>query len=47
VGPSSVIVLTGLEHMRWRKLLLPPFHGERMREYTDVIVEATRRSMAT
>jgi cytochrome P450 len=33
MGPSSVIVLTGPEHMRQRKLLLPPFHGERMREY--------------
>ncbi len=46
MGPNSVITLTGSEHMRQRKLLLPPFHGERMREYTDVIVEATRRSMA-
>ncbi|MCW3067851.1 MAG: cytochrome, partial [Solirubrobacterales bacterium] len=47
VGPSSVLVLTGPEHMRQRKLLLPPFHGERMREYEDVIVEATRRDMAS
>ncbi len=46
MGPSSVIVLTGPEHMRQRKLLLPPFHGERMREYEDTIVEATRRDMA-
>jgi cytochrome P450 len=46
VGQSSVLVLTGPEHMRQRKLLLPPFHGERMREYEDVIVEATRRDMA-
>jgi cytochrome P450 family 135 len=47
MGPSSVIVLTGPEHLRQRKLLLPPFHGERMREYEEVIVEATRRDMAT
>jgi cytochrome P450 len=46
MGPRSVITLTGPEHMRQRKLLLPPFHGERMREYADVIVQATRRSMA-
>jgi len=46
LGASSVLVLTGPEHMRQRKLLLPPFHGERMREYEDVIVEATRREMA-
>jgi cytochrome P450 len=47
MGPSSVLVLTGPEHMRQRKLLLPPFHGERMREYQEVIVEATRREMAS
>ncbi len=47
MGKSSVIVLTGREHMRQRKLLLPPFHGERMREYEDVIVDATRRDMAS
>src|SRR3984893_603930 len=46
MGPHSVIVLTGPEHMRQRKLLLPPFHGERMREYEQVIVEATRSDMA-
>src|SRR5438270_10399531 len=46
MGPHSVIVLTGPEHMRQRKLLLPPFHGERMREYEDVIVQATRADMA-
>jgi cytochrome P450 len=46
MGPSSVITLTGPEHLRQRKLLLPPFHGERMREYEQVIVQATRRSMA-
>ncbi|HEX4838474.1 MAG TPA: cytochrome P450 [Solirubrobacteraceae bacterium] len=46
MGPSSVITLTGPEHMRQRKLLLPPFHGERMREYEEVIVQATSRSMA-
>jgi cytochrome P450 len=47
MGPSSVITLTGAEHMRQRRLLLPPFHGERMREYGDTIVQATRRDMGT
>jgi cytochrome P450 len=47
MGPSSVVVLTGPEHLRQRKLLLPPFHGERMREYEDVIVAATRADMDT
>jgi cytochrome P450 len=47
MGASSVLTLTGPEHMRQRKLLLPPFHGERMREYEETIVEATRRDMAS
>jgi cytochrome P450 family 135 len=47
VGHSSVLTLTGPEHMRQRKLLLPPFHGERMREYEDVMVQATRRDMGS
>jgi cytochrome P450 len=47
MGSSSVLTLTGQEHMRQRKLLLPPFHGERMREYEETIVEATRRDMAS
>jgi cytochrome P450 family 135 len=45
LGPSSVLIQTGAEHMRQRKLLLPPFHGERMREYEQVIVQETRRDM--
>jgi cytochrome P450 len=45
-GPSSVLTLTGPEHIRIRRLLLPPFHGERMREYEQVILDATRRSMS-
>ncbi len=47
MGPSSVVTLTGPEHMRQRKLLLPPFHGERMREYEGVIAQATREEMAS
>jgi cytochrome P450 len=47
MGPSSVLTLTGPEHIRQRRLLLPPFHGERMREYEEVIRQETRRDMAT
>src|SRR2546423_149909 len=35
VGPSSVLTLDDEEHMRQRKLLLPPFHGERIRRYGE------------
>ncbi len=47
MGPSSVLTLIGPEHIRQRRLLLPPFHGERMKEYEEVIVEATKRDVAT
>ena len=31
VGRHSVLVLDGPEHLRQRKLILPAFHGDRMR----------------
>jgi len=46
LGHSSLSVLTGPEHMRQRKLLLPPFHGEHLRKHEDLIVGATQRVMA-
>jgi cytochrome P450 len=47
LGDGSVLTSNGPRHLRQRKLLLPPFHGERMREYEDVMVQATRRDMAS
>src|SRR3954471_13203202 len=41
VGPHSVLVLDERPHLRTRKLLLPPFHGERMRVYGEVMRELT------
>lgn len=46
LGPSSVLLLDGAEHLRHRKLLLPPFHGDRMRAYEEVMREAARQSLA-
>jgi cytochrome P450 family 135 len=45
LGPNSVLTLDDEPHMRQRKLLLPPFHGERVRRYGELIVEMTRREM--
>src|SRR5215207_7710008 len=45
VGPRSVLLLDGAEHLRERKLLLPPFHGERMRAYERVMTEAADRAV--
>ena len=46
VGNSSVLLLDGPEHMHRRKLLLPSFHGERMRFYGATMAEITERSIA-
>ena len=45
VGPHSVLVLDGPEHMRQRKLLLPPFQGSRVAGYRDVIREVAEREV--
>ena len=42
VGRRSVLLLDGAEHLRERKLLLPPFHGERMRAYERVMTRGRR-----
>lgn len=45
VGPDSVLTAVGPRHMRQRKLLLPPFHGEAIAAYTRQIAEATEREI--
>ncbi len=45
LGPNSVLTLDDEPHMRQRKLLLPPFHGERVRRYGELIIDVTRREM--
>jgi cytochrome P450 len=45
LGPNSVLTLDEALHMRQRKLLLPPFHGEQIRRYGDLIREITRDEM--
>jgi cytochrome P450 len=47
VGESSVLLLDDDEHMRHRKLLLPQFHGERMRLYGETMADLTREVVAT
>ena len=47
LGSRSLIVLDGPEHLRDRKLVLPPFHGERMRGYGELIDAIAEREIAT
>ncbi len=45
VGPRSVLLLEGDEHLARRRLMLPPFHGERMRAYEEIITELAAREI--
>ena len=45
VGPNSVLTAVGPRHMRQRKLLLPPFHGEAIEQYTQMIADAAEREI--
>ncbi len=47
LGDNSVLLLDGPQHLAQRKLLLPPFHGERMQRYGDAMAEIARREVAT
>ena len=39
LGEHSVLLLDEPEHMKERKLMLPPFHGKRMKAYGEVMTE--------
>jgi cytochrome P450 len=41
LGTKSLLVQEGAEHLARRRLMLPPFHGERMRAYEQSIERAT------
>ena len=45
LGPRSVLLQEGAEHLRRRKLMLPPFHGERMRRYGELMDDITLRDI--
>jgi cytochrome P450 len=44
-GPSSILLLDGARHMRMRKLMLPPFHGEAIAQYAEQIAAVTDRQI--
>jgi cytochrome P450 len=47
LGRWSLLTLDRAPHMRQRKLLLPPFHGERLRAYAGLIAELAEREVAS
>jgi cytochrome P450 len=46
VGPSSVLTAIGPRHLRQRKLLLPPFHGEAIERYAAMIAGVAEQEIA-
>ena len=45
MGPRSVLLLEGPDHLARRKVMLPPFHGERMQAYEDTVREVAVREI--
>src|SRR3954447_15209771 len=46
-GPSSILVLSGPEHLRQRRLLLPPFHGDALARWRDTIAALAREEIGS
>ena len=44
-GPNSLLLLDGVRHRRECRLLMPPFHCERMRLYAEMMCEIADRSI--
>ncbi len=45
LGENGIVLLTGTTHQRQRQLLMPPFHGDRMRSYAQVIQSITQKEI--
>jgi cytochrome P450 len=45
MGARSLLLLEGREHLARRRLMLPPFHGERMRAYEATVREVVAREV--
>jgi cytochrome P450 len=45
LGPNSVLTSVGARHLRQRKLLLPPFHGEAVQRYVEMIADVARQEI--
>src|SRR4051794_28170689 len=46
LGSRSLLLLEGREHLARRRVMLPPFHGERMRAYEGIVRDATLAELA-
>ncbi len=46
LGANSVLTMVGERHLRERKLLLPPFHGDAVKRYVQMISQTIEREIA-
>jgi cytochrome P450 len=46
VGANSLLLLDGARHMAERRMMMPPFHGERMLAYGAVMRDVTEEAVA-
>ena len=46
LGEHSLLLMDGARHRRERRLMMPPFHGERMRAYGELMRAITEREVA-
>ncbi len=44
-GPHSILLLDGEQHLRERRLMAAPFHGERMRALVPIVSELAQREL--
>lgn len=42
LGKNSLIAISGKQHQRQRQLLVPPFHGEKIRNYAQIVSKVTQ-----
>ena len=47
LGANSLLLLDGARHLNERRMMMPPFHGDRMRAYGETMRDVTERTLAT
>ena len=47
LGNNSLALLDGDRHKRERKILMPPFHGEKVKSYSKIICQVTEQVAST
>ena len=46
LGDNSLVLMDGDNHRRQRKLMMPPFHGEKVKSYAQTICQITDKAIA-